>query len=92
MGIRSNRLGMFLAMGVPVIGNRQPSHEFLERFGGGLMVSDVHEFRQAVDHVRRNLKSMREACRTCFDDSIRPPGRDAGLSQALAQVIRPCKP
>lgn len=91
MGISSNRLCMFLAMGVPVIGNRQPSYEFLERFGCGLMVSDGHEFRQALDYVRRNLAAMRQACRTCFEEYIMPPGRYAGLSQAIAAVIDPGK-
>ena len=87
MGISSNRLCMFLAMGVPVIGNRQPSYEFLERFGCGFMVSDLYEFQQAIDHVRRNLPAMRQACRTCFEEYIMPPGRYEGLSQAIAAVI-----
>ena len=91
MGISSNRLCMFLAMGVPVIGNRQPSYEFLERFGCGLMVSDAHEFRQALDYVRGNLAAMRQACKTCFEEYIMPPGRYAGLSQAIAEVIDPSK-
>ena len=82
---------MFLAMGVPVIGNRQPSYEFLERFGCGLMVSDAHEFRQAVDHIRRNLATMRQACKTCFEEYIMPPGRYQGLSQALAAVLQPAR-
>ncbi|MFN7900197.1 MAG: hypothetical protein ACK5N0_11145 [Synechococcaceae cyanobacterium] len=87
MGISSNRLCMFLAMGVPVIGNRQPSYEFLERFGCGFMVTDLHELQQAIDHVRRNLPAMRQACRTCFEEYIMPPGRYEGLSQAIAAVI-----
>lgn len=91
MGISSNRLCMFLAMGVPVIGNRQPSYEFLERFGCGLMVSDAHEFSQALNHIRRNLVSMRQACRACFEEYIMPPGRYEGLSRAIAEVIDPVK-
>ena len=91
MGISSNRLCMFLAMGVPVIGNRQTSYEFLERFGCGLMVSDANEFRQAVAHIRRNLPAMRQACQTCFEEYIMPPGRYAGLSQALANVVQPAR-
>lgn len=91
MGISSNRLCMFLAMGVPVIGNRQPSYEFLERFGCGLMVSDSHEFQQALDYIRRNLAAMRQACKTCFDEYIMPPGRYEGLSKAIAEVINPTR-
>ncbi len=89
MGISSNRLCMFLAMGVPVIGNRQPSYEFLERFGCGLMVSDSHEFQQALAYIRRNLVGMRQACKTCFDEYIMPPSRYEGLRKALAEVIVP---
>jgi hypothetical protein len=91
MGISSNRLCMFLAMGVPVIGNRQPSYEFLERFGCGLMVADSHEFQQALDYIRRNLVAMRQACKTCFDEYIMPPGRYEGLSKAIAEVINPTR-
>jgi hypothetical protein len=87
MGISSNRLCMFLAMGVPVIVNRQPSFEFLERFGCGLMVSDGLEFRQAIVHMRRHLEPMRQACRTCFEEYIMPPGRYETLAQAIAQLF-----
>ncbi|MEB3255157.1 MAG: hypothetical protein VKJ05_02085 [Synechococcaceae cyanobacterium] len=89
MGISSNRLCMFLAMGVPVIGNRQPSYEFLERFGCGLMVSDAQEFKQALDYVRRNLASMQQACRVCFEEYIMPPSRFSSLARAIAAVTAP---
>ena len=88
MGISSNRLCMFLAMGVPVIGNRQPSYEFLERFGCGLMVADAKEFGQAVDYVRRNQEAMRKACAVCFEEYIMPPSRLQNLSNAIADVMR----
>jgi glycosyltransferase involved in cell wall biosynthesis len=86
MGISSNRLCMFLAMGVPVIGNRQPSYEFLERFGCGVMVSDAQEFMQALEYVRRNLDSMRAACKVCFEEYIMPPSRYQNLARAIANA------
>ncbi len=92
MGISSNRLCMFLAMGVPVIGNRQPSYEFLERFGCGLMVSDAREFIDALAHIRRHQESMRKACKVCFEEYIMPPSRYRNLARSLADVIGPGKP
>jgi glycosyltransferase involved in cell wall biosynthesis len=83
---------MFLAMGVPVIGNRQPSYEFLERFGCGLMVSDAREFIDALAHIRRHQESMRKACKVCFEEYIMPPSRYRNLARSLADVIGPGKP
>ncbi|MEB3199686.1 MAG: hypothetical protein VKK62_04045 [Synechococcaceae cyanobacterium] len=87
MGISSNRLCMFLAMGVPVIASRQASFEFLETYGCGVMVSDSQEFRQAVSTIRGQLKSMREGCKRCFEEYIMPPNRYANLAAAITTVL-----
>jgi len=72
MGISSNRLCMFLAMGVPVIASRQESFNFLEDYECGIMVSSYDEFRIAVDTIRSNHQKMKDNCEKCFRDYIQP--------------------
>src|SRR5690606_38238726 len=60
MGTSSNRLCMYLAMGVPVIASRQPSFEFLERYDCGILVESSAEFAAAVSRIASRLPEMRE--------------------------------
>jgi glycosyltransferase involved in cell wall biosynthesis len=71
MGLSSNRLCMFLAMGVPVIGNRQPSFEFLEKFDCGVLIDSYDEFMRAILYIRDNLDKMRANCKKCFNQYIK---------------------
>src|SRR5262249_55752782 len=48
MGTSSNRLCMFLAMGVPVIATRQPSLVFLEDYGCGILIDDPAGLIRAI--------------------------------------------
>jgi glycosyltransferase involved in cell wall biosynthesis len=87
MGISSNRLCMFLAMGVPVIASRQPSFRFLETYDCGVLVDSYQEFRQAIASIGSRLPQMRENCRRCLQDYIMPPDRYPGLRQAIAAAL-----
>jgi hypothetical protein len=71
MGISSNRLCMFIAMGVPVIASRQKSFEFLEQFSCGIMVDTYDEFKSAIQIIRNEHHSMKENCKRCFHDYIK---------------------
>lgn len=86
MGTSSNRLCMFLAMGVPVIASRQPSFRFLEDYDCGVLVDSYEEFRAAVQHIGRHLSAMRANCQHCFHDYIMPPDRYPQLCQAIADL------
>ena len=88
MGISSNRLCMYLAMGVPVIANRQPSFEFLEHFDCGRMVSSEQEFSAAVEKIRDCLPAMRANALTCAREYIRAPQRWLELREKLSQVTQ----
>jgi glycosyltransferase involved in cell wall biosynthesis len=88
MGTSSNRLCMFLAMGVPVIATRQPSFRFLEDYDCGVLVEDYGDFRAAIATIGSRLEVMRANCRRCFEDYIMPPGRFSGLQQAIASLPR----
>ena len=65
MGTSSNRLCMFLAMGVPVIASRQDSFRFLEEFDCGILVDDSRSFSAAVDRIRDRLAEMRANALRC---------------------------
>lgn len=75
MGISSNRLCMFLAMGVPVIASRQQSFNFLEKYNCGILVSNLSEFLDAIHMIRRSHAVMKENCQVCVDEYIRPKER-----------------
>ncbi len=89
MGISSNRLCMYLAMGVPVICSRQDSFRFVEDYGCGVMVDDAAGFLAAARHLGANLEAGRENCRRCFHAYIRPQERYRDLVQAIADLRRP---
>ena len=83
MGISSNRLCMFIAMGVPVICSKQESFAFVSNYECGVVVSDYTEFLEAISYISSNLTQMRENCRRCFHDYIMPADRFPALSRAI---------
>lgn len=89
MGTSSNRLCMFLAMGVPVIASRQPSFGFIETYDCGVLVETYAEFLAAVRYIGRHLPAMRANCHRCFRQYIMPPERYPRLRDAIAGLARP---
>ena len=86
MGISSNRLCMFLAMGVPVIATKQKSFEFLEDYNCGVMVENYEEFAQSIELIKENLAVMRANCERCFQEYIRPKERYRELSGYICHI------
>jgi glycosyltransferase involved in cell wall biosynthesis len=89
MGISSNRLCMYLAMGVPVICSRQDSFHFVEDYGCGIMVDDATGFLAAAHRIGAELDARRDNCIRCFHDYIRPQERYRELVQAIGVLKRP---
>jgi hypothetical protein len=83
MGISSNRLCMFIAMGVPIICSKQDSFAFVDKYDCGVIVSDYSEFLTAISYIASNLPQMRENCKRCFQDYIMPADRFPALSRAI---------
>ena len=86
MGISSNRLCMFIAMGVPIICSKQDSFAFVDRYECGAIVSDYSEFLDAISYISSNLIQMRENCRRCFNDYIMPAERFPTLRRAIESI------
>ncbi len=70
MGVSSNRLCMFLAMGVPVIVSKQPSFEFIEKYDCGIMVENEQEFIKAIDYIKPRLEQMKLNALKCTAEYI----------------------
>jgi glycosyltransferase involved in cell wall biosynthesis len=87
MGIASNRLCMFLAMGVPVIASRQPSFEFIERYDCGVLIDNEQEVALAVDRITARLDLMRGNARRCAAEYIRAPQRWIELRDRISAAI-----
>jgi glycosyltransferase involved in cell wall biosynthesis len=83
MGISSNRLCMFIAMGVPVIASKQDSFSFLEDFDCGVLVSNYTEFKEAIREIRSRGAIMRKNCGVCFKEYIRPGEYYRVLSESI---------
>ncbi len=86
MGTSSNRLCMFLAMGVPVIASRQDSFQFLEEFDCGILIDDGRSFSSAVDRIRDRLGEMRANAVRCWKEYVAASVRYIELREAIAGV------
>ena len=83
MGISSNRLCMFLAMGVPVIVSRQPSFQFVEEYECGFMVDSQEEFNRAVKDISNNLAQMKLNALRCTKEYINTASHYGALLKAM---------
>jgi hypothetical protein len=88
MGVSSNRLCMFIAMGVPVIASRQESFRFLEKYNCGVLVNSYDEFVKAIMLIRVNHREMVSSCRVCFEEYIRPGERYKTLVNRINKLSR----
>lgn len=86
MGTSSNRLCMFLAMGLPVVVSRQPSFAFVEKYDCGVMVESEREFVEAVQSISRRLPEMKRNALRCAEEYIDAPGRYRALVAALGAI------
>ena len=84
MGTSSNRICMFLSMGVPVVASRQPSFEFLEKYDCGVLVGNEEEFIRAIGHIQTRLTQMKENAKRCAKEYIDAPAKYEKLVEALA--------
>lgn len=87
MGTSSNRLCMFLAMGVPVIASRQESLRFLEQFDCGVLVDSADELVAAVGTIASRLDAMKANARRCWMEHGRAEARYRELVQALRRAL-----
>jgi glycosyltransferase involved in cell wall biosynthesis len=87
MGISSNRICMFLSMGVPVIVSRQPSFEFLEKYDCGVLVGNEEEFIKAVGYIQSRLPQMKENAKKCAREYIDAEGKYRQLVESLIEVV-----
>jgi hypothetical protein len=87
MGVASNRLCMFLAMGVPVVASRQPSFAFLERFGCGVLVERAEEVPRAVERVLARRDDMSARALECARQYIRAGERYLVFRERLRSLL-----
>ncbi len=87
MGIASNRLCMFLSMGVPVIASRQSSFQFIEDYGCGVLVDRMEDVPAALDLIRGRRDAMAAAALKCAREYIRAPERYVGWRDAVKGLL-----
>jgi len=86
MGISSNRLCMFLAMGVPIITSKQDSFKFVEEYDCGVMVDSQEEFTAAVKKISANLTEMKKNALRCTEEYINTSGRFTALVEYIKKL------
>jgi hypothetical protein len=86
MGVASNRMCMFLTMGVPVIASRQPSFQFVEDYDCGVLVDSAEEFVAAIASMRPRLAQMRQNALRCSREYIDAPGRYRALVKSISEL------
>ena len=87
MGTSSNKLCMYLAMGVPVVALRQQSFEFIEKYECGVLFDNEGEFFDAIQHVRDRLGEMRENALICAREYIAAPQRYEDLKKKISELV-----
>jgi glycosyltransferase involved in cell wall biosynthesis len=87
MGIASNRLCMFLSMGVPVIASRQPSFQFIEDYGCGVLVERMDDVPDALRRIRAQQPQMAARALDCAREYIRAPERYVEWRDAVRRVL-----
>lgn len=87
MGISSNRLCMFLAMGVPVIVNKQASFQFVEDYDCGVMVENAEEFSAALERILANNQQMKENALRCSREYIDAAGKYDLLLESIRHTV-----
>jgi hypothetical protein len=88
MGISSNRLCIFQAMRVLVIGNRQPSYQFIEDYDCAVLVESLDEFSATIGLIRGRLDEMKANALRCAREYIKAPVRYSGLKQAISGLVQ----
>lgn len=83
MGISSNRLCMFIAMGVPVIASKQHSFKFLEEYDCGILVDSFEEFKLAIKQIQKSYPTMKNNCEICYRNYIKPHDKFKTLLKTL---------
>lgn len=86
MGLSSNRVCMFLSMGVPVIASRQPSFEFLEKYKCGVLVETQKEFLDAIQFIQERLPQMKKNALHCAAEYINAQERYKKLLDTLSKI------
>jgi glycosyltransferase involved in cell wall biosynthesis len=87
MGIASNRLCMFLAMGVPVIASRQPSFAFIEKFNAGVLVDNAAKFSAALQLIRNEREVMRLGAKRAWAEYVQSAPRYAELVMRMRRLV-----
>ncbi|MGE0641503.1 MAG: hypothetical protein AB7G12_15900 [Thermoanaerobaculia bacterium] len=88
MGVSSNRLCMFLAMGVPVITSVQDSFRFVLDYDCGRMVRNQEEFLAAVDEISVRREAMSANARRCWNEYVATERRYSELAGAVRALLK----
>ena len=86
MGLSSQKLGMSLWLGIPVIASRQPSFELVRDFGCGEIIGDGDELPAAIERIRADWPRYSAAALRTVDEYIQPRQKLAALTEAFTSL------
>lgn len=70
MGTASGKVGLYMKNALPVIVTAQPSFEWIEREGCGVLVSDVAAIPAAIDRIRDNYSVYVGRVQRVYDERL----------------------
>jgi hypothetical protein len=86
MGISSQKLCTCLYTGIPVVATRQPSFDFLEEYGCGVLVSAEDEVADAVRRIRTQRDEYARNALRAVDGYIRPAEKLQALAERFGSI------
>jgi pimeloyl-ACP methyl ester carboxylesterase len=86
MGISSQKLCTSLYLGIPAVATRQPSFDFLEQFGCGVLVSSEVEVPAAIARIRREWETFSRNALRAVDEYVRPTEKLRALAERFRSM------
>ena len=80
MGMSSNKLCMYLQMGLPVVVNSLASFRFIEEYGAGILVDSEDQVPGALAKILDSYPAYAAGATRCYEEHIRPAARARELT------------
>ena len=86
MGVSSQKVCVSLWLGIPLVATRQPSFDFIERFGCGVLIDGEEQLAAAVAKIKSDPQPYSAGARRAVEEYVQPGLRRTHLAEAFAAI------
>jgi hypothetical protein len=86
MGTASGKITLYMKNMLPVIATANPSFDWIEREGCGVLVKDLRDIGAAVDHIRNHYDDYVRNVKRFYDDTLDFTKRFASVCTLMNHV------